>query len=86
MVKIISEPTLNVKVSFTIDEGECRALDALAGYGADTFIKAFYEVLGKSYMEPHAASMKNFLEEIRKVIGPALNKIDKARQLLKNDK
>jgi hypothetical protein len=77
--------TLNVLATFTIDEEESRALDALAGYGDDAFIKAFYENLGKAYMEKHEAGLRRFLKTIRDVTNPALAAVDDARLLLKKD-
>lgn len=82
MAKITSNSKLNVEISFVIDESEARALDALSGYGADTFIKAFYEHLGKSYMERHEAGLRKFLTSIRDVINPGLHQLDKAREFL----
>lgn len=82
MAKAVSKPVVTVVVTFEIDEEEARALDALAGYGDDAFIKAFYEKLGKSYMEDHEYGLRRFLKTIRDVVTPAMNKADKARSLL----
>jgi hypothetical protein len=41
MAKITTRPNVNLDLTFTINESEARALDALAGYGDDSFIKAF---------------------------------------------
>ncbi len=40
---------------------ELKALDALAGYGVDSFLKVFYQHLGKSYLEPHEKGLRSFL-------------------------
>ena len=82
MAKAVCKPRLEVVVQFTVNEIEARALDDLAGYGTDSFIKAFYEKLGKSYMEKHEAGLREFLDTIRGVVSPALHEIDKARDAL----
>lgn len=82
MAKALGKPVVTVTVAFEIDEEESRALDALAGYGDDAFIKAFYEKLGKSYMEKHEHGLRRFLATIRSVVTPAMSQVDKARSLL----
>jgi hypothetical protein len=82
MAKITFSPKLDVRVYFAIDEEEARALDALSGYGTDAFIKAFYETLGKAYMQKHEQGLRSFLSSIREIITPALSKVDNARKIL----
>lgn len=82
MADISVKPVLDVKVHFVIDESEARALDALAGYGTDTFVEAFYEKLGKAYMAKHEAGLRKFLDSIREATTPALITIDKARNVI----
>lgn len=86
MAEITVAPKLNVHVTFVIDESEARALDALAGYGDDAFVKAFYEQLGEAYMRQHEDGLRKFLSSIRGVVNPALVNVDKARQVLKSNK
>ncbi|TXH51878.1 MAG: hypothetical protein E6Q97_17520 [Desulfurellales bacterium] len=85
MAQICVKATLDVKATFTIDEEEARALDALAGYGEDAFIKAFYDVLGKAYMKNHEDGLRRFLGSIRNVVNPALALADQAKNLVKQD-
>lgn len=86
MAKITSAPRLDLRIRFEINEAEARAMDALAGYGTDAFVQAFYEVLGKAYMRDHESGLREFLDTIRTVVGPAIHKINEARQLLKESK
>lgn len=86
MAKITSSATLDIKVVFTINEEEARALDALAGYGDDEFIKMFYDNLGKSYMKPYENGMREFLKTIREELRGHLSQLDQARILLKQKK
>lgn len=82
MATASSRPIITVAVSFTVDEEEIRALDALAGYGDDGFVKAFYEKLGTAYMRDHEQGLRRFLKTIRGIAGPAIARVDEARKLL----
>ena len=84
MAKAEVKPQLTVITHFTVDEIEARALIDLAGYGTDAFIKAFYDNLGKAYMQKHEEGLRRFLDTITSVVCPAMREIDKARSLLKN--
>lgn len=66
-------------------EGELRALDALAGYGDDAFVKMFYDNLGKSYMQPYEKDLRLFLKSIRSVASPVLERAKKARAVFKGE-
>lgn len=82
MAQVTAAPRLDVHVTFVVDESEARALDALAGYGDDAFVKAFYEKLGVAYMKPHEAGIRKFLRSIRSVVTPALRNVSDARTFL----
>lgn len=56
---------VEARAELVLDEVELRALDALAGYGADSFIAAFYKVMGEHYLRPHEAGLRSFLEAVR---------------------
>jgi hypothetical protein len=76
---------ITVGGTLELDEQELRALDALAGYGFKSFIKVFYEHMGKAYMQPHEAGLKKLFETIRRDVPPALGRIDMARDFLKRE-
>lgn len=80
MAKITQQPTVTVEATFTVNEAELRALDALAGYGDDAFIKMFYKDLGTTYMKPHEAGLREFLTSIRSIAGGIINRTDNARK------
>ena len=44
-MKIEGRPKLELEMTIRLNESEARALDALAGYGDDSFVKAFYSLL-----------------------------------------
>ena len=81
MAKIIERPRIELQVLLALTEEECRALDALVGYGDDAFIKAFYELLGKAYMEKHEAGLRLLFKSIREQMPCALAKVDDARKV-----
>lgn len=83
MAAVTLKPTLRVEVHFVVEEVEARALDAMAGYGDDAFVSAFYERLGKAYMEKHEHGLRSFLDSIRKQMPMVLGQIDSARNAFK---
>jgi sarcosine oxidase delta subunit len=86
MARIIGRPKIELELAFVIDEEEARALDALAGYGDDSFIKVFYEKLGVHYMKPHEQGLRRFLQTIRGVVSGELKKVDQARDVFTGEK
>jgi hypothetical protein len=56
---------VQLQVSLTLDEEELRALDAIAGYGADEFLKVFYDMLGRAYLEPYERGVRRLFEAVR---------------------
>lgn len=80
MAQIYQAPKVDLVLTFVVNEAEARALDALAGYGDDAFIKAFYEKLGTHYMVPHEHGLRSFLKSIRDFVPNALSRLDHARK------
>lgn len=81
MAQIVELPVVSITAKFTVTEGELRALDALAGYGDDAFIKTFYEKMGKTYLEPHEKDLRIFLKSIRDIASPILSRANEARKV-----
>lgn len=86
MARIETRVQLDFSVTFTVDEEEARALNALAGYGDDNFIKVFYEKLGTAYMKDHEEGLRRFLKSIRESIPYSISSINDARKTLSNKK
>lgn len=82
MANIKGKVEAGFRIQFTIDGDEARALDAMAGYGDDAFVKAFYEHLGKSYMQKHEEGLRRFLISIRESIGPILGKMQRIDEIV----
>jgi len=79
MTRITQRPTLNLDVSIKLTESEVRALDALAGYGANAFLKVFYEKMGRHYLEPHEAGIRSLFETIQSELPPIMNRMTAAK-------
>ena len=56
---------IELQIVMVINEEEARALDALAGYGTEKFLDAFYEKMGTAYMKPHAKGLSSLFEAVR---------------------
>lgn len=76
-----SNSVIEFRVFIKLTEGEARALDALAGYGSNQFLKVFYEHLGKHYMQPYEKDLISLFESIRREIPPHISRIDKTRKI-----
>ena len=52
MEKIVGNAKANVEftIKFTLTKGEAKALDAIAGYGSDAFLRIFGEHMAKNYL------------------------------------
>lgn len=65
MAKILARPNVTISVTVELSEAEIGALDALAGYGVDEFLKVFYERMGRSYLEPHEKGLRSLFGSVR---------------------
>lgn len=81
MATFTPKPTLKMSITIEISEEEARAINEMTCYGTDQFIKAFYENLGKSYMEKHERGLRSFLDSARAQIGGIVSQITEARKI-----
>ncbi len=72
MATIIGRATADIKITLEISYAEAKALHALTVYGTNPFIQAFYKMMGKAYLEPHAAGLKSLFEAFSNL--PAITK------------
>ncbi len=80
MEKIKTQSSVEVNIILSITEQEARALKELTGYGADNFLKFFYENLGRYYLEPHEKGLRSLFETIKQELPKHLDKADRARE------
>lgn len=86
MAKVIQNPKVELSVTFTINEDEARALDALIGYGDDAFIERFKVYLGEHYIRNHEAGLRSFMKSVRSFIPGILTRTDLAREAFNKGK
>lgn len=80
MAKIQGQPSVALHVTLQLSEPEAAALDALAGYGTEPFLKVFYEHMGKSYLQPHEAGLISLFAAAGHLLPPLLNRARVARE------
>ena len=83
MAKLEGKAEIAVSISITLSEAEMGALDALAGYGTDEFLKVFYEKMGRSYLEPYEKGLRSLFDAVRNGpcnVGSVLNRARDARK------
>ena len=83
MPKLTITPGVTLALDLTLNESEARALDALAGYSVDAFLKTFYREMGRHYLEPEEAGLRSLFAQIRATVPPALTAVDDARKRLR---
>lgn len=74
--------SITCQATLTLNEVECRALDALIGYGIEPFLKVFYEKMGRHYLEPHERGLRELFKKFGQTVHPALSDVQTARQLV----
>ncbi len=73
---------INLTVTVRLNGGEIRALDALAGYGTDEFLKVFYQKMGKHYLKPHEGGVRSLFARV-KGLRFEMNRVDEMRACFK---
>ncbi len=72
----------SLTVTLQLSEQEAKALDGIFGYDVDHFLKAFYEKMGKAYVQPHEAGVRSLHATIRGQLAGPIAEFDKARKAL----
>lgn len=70
---------------FVFTEVEMRALDALAGYGTDDFLKIFYAEMGEHYLKPHEKGIRTLFTAIREQMPGILKRADNSRKVFSGE-
>lgn len=80
-MKIQDQPTVQLEVTIKLTEAEVRALEALAGYDVEAFLKTFYTYMGRHYLEPHEHGLRSLFKAVRETLPAQLRRIDSARAM-----
>lgn len=78
-------PKIECSVSLTLSESEMRAFDALVGYGEESFLKVFYDKLGRAYLGPHEAGLRTLFKAVRDQLPNILHRVTEARKVFEQD-
>lgn len=74
---------VGARILIELDETEASALSGIFGYSDDAFLKAFYEKMGRAYVQPFEAGVRSLHARVRNQIDPELRKVDHARGKLR---
>lgn len=78
---VTADVGLSINISLTL--GEAKALDAIAGYGTDEFLKVFYPSMGKAYLEPYESDMREFFIKIREQLSIEISTVERVEKQIK---
>lgn len=67
-------PRVDLDVNLKLTMAEVQALEALAGYGIDGFLKVFYEQMGKHYLQPHEQGLRSLFKAISSELPPIISR------------
>lgn len=65
MAVIEGRAQLTATITIALTEAEAGALDALAGYDIEAFIKTFYEKMGKAYLQPYESGLRSLFRSLQ---------------------
>ena len=82
MMPIRTKIQVSFHVTLQLDEVQARALDAMVGYGIESFLTTFYK-MGTHYMQPYEGGMRSLFKAIEEQVRPELSKIDRARDAIR---
>lgn len=83
MAKVRSfEVDAEVTVLLELDESEVRALEGIFGYNVESFLKVFYEKMGRTYVEPYEKGVRSLHATIRQQLGKPIRAVGQARSAL----
>lgn len=71
---------IEARGTMTLTEAEMRALVAIACYGPDAFVRAFYSQLGEAYLKPNEGGLRSLFRSIDAQVPSLLRRVDKARE------
>jgi len=78
--RLRSQAQVNSSVLIELTGVEIRALHVLTEYGTQPFLEAFYKVMGKTFLQPHAAGIESLFDTIQRDLGPIIRREEAAKQ------
>ncbi len=80
MAFIEGRPKVEMRITLVLSEAEASALDAIAGYGTDSFLKVFYEHMGKAYLQPYESGLRSLFDSVQHGDASARNYLRLAKE------
>lgn len=81
MAQVKASSTVKLSVTLVLTEEEAIALNEMTKYGIDSFLKGYYNFLGRHYMQPHEEGMRSLFKTIDAELSPHLRRIADAREI-----
>lgn len=86
MAHIWGRPDIKLKIALELDETEARALKEILSYDVESFLKVFYEKVGREYLQRHEKGVRSLFNTARQPLTTFLDKTDRARKVFEDDK
>lgn len=78
--RLRSHAEVNSSVLIELTGVEIRALHVLTEYGTQPFLDAFYKMMGRSFLEPHAKGIESLFDTIQRDLGPIIQREEAAKK------
>ena len=85
MAKVTGRPTVELVITIELTEAEAGALDAIVGYGGKPFLDAFYEKMGRAYLEPYEAGVLSLFDSLRGKLDGQITRAREARNVFNGE-
>lgn len=80
MSRFITKARIEVSASINLTESELRALEALASYDVEQFLKFFYGNIGTHALKPHESGIRSLFAAVRSEVPALLQSFSQARK------
>jgi hypothetical protein len=77
-----AETTIKFTITFKLNPTEASALEAIAGYGHEPFLKKFYTKIGKAYLQPHEKGVISLFRKIKDQLPAEIHKVETAKKAI----
>lgn len=81
MAAFLADAHLNVAITLILTEEEAAALEAMASYNTEEFIRVFYKNMGESLLSPHADGLRTLFAACRHELPGIAGRARRARKL-----
>jgi hypothetical protein len=81
-ISTTTKASIEFRILLTLTIDEAAALNAIAGYGTDAFLKVFYQEMGKAYLEDYEDDLRTLFDKLQNEIPLEISKIEEARAMI----